>query len=189
MYITDLARIVPPPPGPPAKQYDWHEIESQFVRLPDDYKLFINVYGAGRFWGGELGIAPPSWIEENRPDADNGYVEFFYDCADARPADIDIEVVGNASDETVYGSTEDTYLVFGAAGTGQTLFWRTNDSDPNRWPVLVTDGSAIDYDANGMVDYLVYLLGGKGSTVAFGDDWLGSVTRLNSNSPYVRIDS
>lgn len=184
--LTDLARVVPPPPGPPEVRYDWAEIEAGTGSLPSDYKTFIDVYGAGRFWGGELGIAPPSWIASTRDESPAGTIGFLRGQAEHRSDYVD--VVGDGSPDDIYGRATDSYLVFGVSGCGQSLLWRTSGENPDRWPVIATDCAGIDYDGDGMISYLVGLLGGTAPSAAFDEDWLHDVMELHPDEPYVRVE-
>lgn len=186
VQLTDLARIVPPPVGPPEVDRDWTAIERRLGPLPADYKGFIDVYGAGRFWGGELGIAPPEWIAAARDQASQGTIEFLQDEA-LRRSDF-IPVAGRGSLDEIYGSHADGYLVFGVSACGQSLLWRTTAVDPDCWPAIATNGAGIDYDADGMVSYLVDLLGGTAASAAFDEDWLQDVMALHPDKPYVRVE-
>ncbi|WP_238219672.1 SMI1/KNR4 family protein [Tsukamurella pulmonis] len=184
--LTDLARIVAPPAGPPAVDRDWSAIERRLGPLPTDYKLFIDVYGAGRFWGGELGIAPPEWIAATRDESPHGTIGFLRGEAADRSGYVD--VVGDGSPDDIYGCATDSYLVFGVSGCGQSLLWRTSGENPDRWPVIATDGAGIDYDGDGMISYLVGLLGGTAPSAAFDEDWLHDVMELHPDEPYVRVE-
>ncbi|MGX9297499.1 hypothetical protein [Tsukamurella paurometabola] len=184
--LTDLARIVPPPAGSPAVDRDWPAIERRLGPLPADYKLFIDVYGAGRFWGGELGIAPPEWIAAARDRPAQGTIGFLRGEADARSDHV--AVAGRGSADEIYGRACDDYLVFGVSGCGQSLLWRTNSADPDRWPVVATNGAGIDVDGDGMISYLVGLLGGTVPSAAFDEDWLHDVMELHPDEPYVRVE-
>ncbi|KXO96153.1 hypothetical protein AXK61_23560 [Tsukamurella pseudospumae] len=186
MQLTDLARVAPPPSGSPQVIRDWATIEARLGRLPADYKLFIDVYGAGRFWGGELGIAPPEWIASTRDESPRGTIGFLRSEAAHRSDDVD--VVGHGSLDEIYGTPTDEYLVFGVSGCGQTLLWRTSGENPDRWPVIATNGSGIDYDGDGMLSYLMGLLGGTAPTAAFDEEWLVDVMELHPDEPYVRVE-
>lgn len=164
---------------------DWSEIECRLGPLPADYKLFIDVYGAGRFWGGELGIAPPEWIAATGDRSAQGTVAFLQGEADERSDHV--AVAGRASADDIYGRATDSYLVFGVSGCGQSLLWRTSAADPDRWPVIATDGAGIDFDGDGMISYLIGLLGGTAPSAAFDEEWLHDVMDLHPDEPYVRV--
>src|SRR5687768_3007039 len=45
--LNELIAPLPPPVNPYATSVDWPSVESQIgLRLPDDYKAFIKVYGS-----------------------------------------------------------------------------------------------------------------------------------------------
>ncbi|GIZ97418.1 MULTISPECIES: SMI1/KNR4 family protein [Tsukamurella] len=183
--ISRLLEIVPPPAEPPSPQ-DWQAAEAQLGSpLPDDYKDFIGTYGPGSFWG-ELNIAPPLWIANERGKSP-GAVNFLHDISEERPDYVDVAGNGAGSFDEIYGDRDDSYLWLGFSGTGQNLFWRTTAPDPNSWPVVVTDNASIDYEAGGIVAYLVELLSGRFPSAAFDAEWLDEV-QGEGRSPFTRVE-
>lgn len=186
--LDRLKDIAPPPVGAPDRKYSWEDVEKDTGPLPSDYKEFIDEYGAGRFWG-ELGIAPPGWVAKTRTKPSQGTIDFLREYSSNRAEYVRLAPQDDTvSSDEVAGTPDDLYVQFGVSGTGQSLFWRTLGDDPDKWPVIVTNTSGIDYDPRGMAHYLVGILGGTFASAAFDDEWLEDVTDLNPDQPFVRIE-
>ncbi|WP_336670437.1 hypothetical protein [Tsukamurella sp. USMM236] len=166
MDITQLTRLVPPPIEP-AEIVRWDEVEARIGKLPDDYKELISTYGPGTFWG-DLTVNGPEWIEESGTQHD--LVEILHRIANRGPESVNLS--GAPDGRAAVGTESDQYLAWGGASGTQTGFWRVTDADPNKWPVVFTELSAIDYEPAGLVAYLVSLFGGAFDSVALPEDWL-----------------
>lgn len=165
MDISRLIALVPPPENPPAP-IDWQASEAVLGPLPSDYKSLINTYGAGMFFG-DLGFwAPKDIAQQNDPT----FASVLHGYAAGGPHEP--SVPGGADVDLVAGASSDTYLPWGGASGGQTGFWRTTNPDPDTWPVIAADFPFLDYEADGIVAFLVGLFDGTVPSVAFGADWL-----------------
>lgn len=166
MDITELAELVPPPCSPPTPT-DWAAVEARLGQLPSDYKTFIDLYGAGEFYG-DLGVCAPDWIATNGMRDD--MAAMLHEYASIGTKSVPTAPISDNLD--ALGSTSDTYLAWGGAGGGQVGFWRTTRGAADEWPVVVTDGDGIDYAPEGLIAYLYGLLSGTVESVGMPADWV-----------------
>ncbi|MFB8131550.1 SMI1/KNR4 family protein [Streptomyces mirabilis] len=124
--VAALTQIMSPDHGAD-EQVDWAVAETTWnVRFPTDYKAFMSVYGGGSI-NGEAGVllsVPTEGIQGDPGDmagetenARHGWeMEGGRAALDVDPAHI---------------------LAWGITSGPDILCWLTEDSDPDRWPVLV----------------------------------------------------
>jgi hypothetical protein len=141
---------------PAGEAVDWDAFESSIgLRLPSDYKAYIDAYGVGSI--NEL-------LRVRHPTAEKGAYNLI-----KAPDDWN-----SPEDEELYRRTHLTMpplplgvgrhrLMLCADGEGGQLYWNTTDDDPDRWPVVLGDTSGqawIDYDLT-MIEFLLALFTGQ----------------------------
>jgi hypothetical protein len=125
MTIERLLGVVPPP-AMPVETYDgpWEGIEAELgTTLPQDYKDFVRLYGAGQFME-FLGIhVPKSW---------SPYVRLV---SEARAT---AKLFASFEEELPYSlwPSAGGLLAFGKTDFADHLFWLTRGA-PEDWPVVV----------------------------------------------------
>ncbi|MBS4099940.1 SMI1/KNR4 family protein [Tsukamurella paurometabola] len=156
MDVSQLVQLVAPPEAP--APVDWVDVEGRLgTRLPVDYKLLIETYGQGRFFG-DLAIVGPDRMAELRSDAiadtvRNHAADGPYRCLARTSPGVDVDAA--------IGVVADRYLLWGGGIDGGSGFWRVSaDEDPDRWPVVYCESAFIDYDPAGLLHYLVALFSG-----------------------------
>lgn len=175
----DLQKIIPPPKHPKynGSPDDWGRVERNLgVKLPDDYKTLINLYGTG------------------------GFLEFVYPLSPFAPASLSFNLPG-AVKQTLssYESGQKEFPEFSPpfpayphesglfpwANTmnGDTLFWLTKGK-PDSWPVVICDSKFSEkydhFDLNA-TDFLARLMRGKIKSKVFPKDVLAGGTKF---TPY-----
>src|SRR5579863_5757225 len=138
MSFDALRRIMPPPANPslggtlPA----WPAIEKQLGPLPGEYKEFIETYGLGKI---------DDFVILYSPNAADRYLNLL------TRGPIDLDALREL--KTKHGDREVPYplypdpnglLPFGIDENGDGLYWLT-EGDPDRWPIVVNEGRAPEY--------------------------------------------
>jgi hypothetical protein len=164
MIIEDLYALAPTPESPvEAGSTDlWKEVESRLgTPLPDDYKQFVNRYGAGDFCDVLCILtpfAPPTdkwgFFEAITPLLDDYHLsKSNSDLVDQCPFPAFPEQNG--------------LLPFGGDTNGGTWFWLTQGS-PGDWSIVIYDwrgGSVYEKHDMPIVRYLIECRGEKGDTL------------------------
>jgi hypothetical protein len=132
MSLESLVKIVPPPATPlgrVADAADWRRVEASLgTALPDDYKAFVETYGAGKL-GGFVRVRAPGeadwqeWVTAalSRGRASRGDIPF----------PIHPEPAG--------------LLPFADTDNGDVLWW-LREGDPASWAVIVTEARGPEQD-------------------------------------------
>ncbi|HTJ67602.1 MAG TPA: hypothetical protein VL551_08755 [Actinospica sp.] len=166
--FRQLVDLLPPPAGSIAAP-PWQEIGDEIdVPLPSDYKWFSATYGGGR--------VTPAWSEDRR----HPWLEIFSPSRsghDGGPGGLrgltDYHARHFHDGFTYDGSDEDMWagaprpvypepggvLAWGMSEWGDSLFWLTEDPDPDSWPVVAWMrhlGEPV-YPGCGLVEFLIRL--------------------------------
>ncbi|GAA2081703.1 SMI1/KNR4 family protein [Actinomadura alba] len=151
MDALETLRRLMPPTCESGTSVDWARLsESWGKEFPDDYRQFIEMYGAGTIENFLVVVKPGPKGES--PEQETGVMfnetataEYLWTDARRSPelADVAPELIAWGGDESA-----------------DLLCWDASDDDPGRWPVLVYNrGKALwsRYDC-GMVEFLVRIL-------------------------------
>jgi len=164
--IETLLHVVPPPARPfDAFTWPWHVIESELgTRLPQDYKDFCRLYGAGYFM---------QFLGVHVPNTQNPNTRFDYQ--------VGLVVKGFAYLEEAhypFWPEPGGLIPFGATDNGDYLFWLPRGETPDDWPVVVWDRGGGDepesfevFDRD-LTDFLAGLATGTINPRAFPKDLL-----------------
>lgn len=163
MDISSLVELVDPPTRPAPT--DWSSVEERLgTRLPADYKNLIDVYGQGAFHGDLAIIGPDRMLALSGQQQLADPLRTF--ATDGRYHHARLSPGVDAAVAT--GSATDQYLLWGGGIEGGAGFWRTTAStDPDQWPIVYSEEAAIDYDADGLLHYLVALYAGEFQSSVF----------------------
>ncbi|GAB19782.1 hypothetical protein GOEFS_095_00170 [Gordonia effusa NBRC 100432] len=158
---VDALKTLVPPPGV-GTSINWTDVHKRFgLRLPDDYELIVENYGAGSF-DDTLTI----WV----PDGHGGDDLFAFATAaadrleDARDAaSTRVLVEPDESAQSVdLGNGPLLFTPWGTASGGYFGYWHRCHRDPNKWPILFTDLAGVWlYHRQGLAQFLIDLLDGK----------------------------
>jgi hypothetical protein len=140
--LQQLIELVPPPANPvaPGASEEWVRVENEIgSRLPQDFKDYTKVYGAGQ-WLDFLGVMDP-FYEWKHPQAHRSWREWI------------ISRIGHLNEleeqAKPYYAPFKAYpvpnglLAFGYDDNGGTLCWETA-GNPNQWPIVCLDGKTSD---------------------------------------------
>ncbi|MBY8860397.1 SMI1/KNR4 family protein [Nocardia sp. CA2R105] len=155
--VSRLRGIMAPSPLPEAVPPPWDDIESACgVRLPSDYRDFIDYYGNGRV--GELYVLYPASRRINGEVRLTSLIDNARDLVANEVFDYDDD--GNP----LAGYPEPGGLLqWGGSTNGDMFFWVTEGEDPDGWTVLAHlhgPGIWARYDGN-MADFLTGLVTGE----------------------------
>ena len=169
--LQRLIELVPPPFNPvaPGTPEEWSQVENEIGSpLPQDFKDYIKVYGAGQ-WLSFFGVMNP-FYEWKHPQARVGWREWM------------INRIGHLNEvgevNKVYHAPFKAYpvsgglLAFGYDDNGGTLCWQTS-GEPNQWPIVCLDGKTSDeYDTFrlSLSEFLTDVVGEKISPATFAPD-------------------
>jgi hypothetical protein len=131
MSVSRLAKVLAPPFRATPVIVDWSIIEGALkLRLPDDYKEFIEVYGTGSI-GGFL------WVLS--AVARNPNLDLLVQIEKRQRA---LHEFAQAEPKAVSLSEKDLGVLvpWGVTDNGDVCYWRTGAEDPNAWPTVVADG-------------------------------------------------
>ncbi|MEU6584402.1 hypothetical protein [Nocardia sp. NPDC046763] len=154
--VKQLNSIMPPIPLPPVVAPPWIDIEHAMgVRLPTDYREFIDSYGDGQM-NRSLSVFFPARRGPHRTsmaalsDRTAGlYASGFFDKFG----------IGDAEFARAKGKSA-ALLLWGQSKLGDLLFWSTDSEDADRWTVTVFLQETLEhrrwshYD-QGMAEFLV----------------------------------
>jgi len=170
--LQKLVRLVPPPRDPvaPGAPGDWPRVESELgAQLPQDFKDYIGLYGAGQ-WGDFFGIMDP-FYEWKRPHAQENWREW----SQQRIGPLESmrrEFPDEIAPFQVHPAL-DGLLAFGYDDNGGTLCWQTSGA-PDSWPIVCLDeGLSKEYDVFDMslTAFLAALLSGEIAPGTFPPDF------------------
>ena len=128
MGIATLAELAPPPQSPlwAGRPQDWTAVEATLgTSLPDDYKEFITVYGAGAFYD-FLGVATP-FAPKYDLVTKHGRSRTYFQAQDVFPVFPD----------------SGGLLCMGGDDNGDSLCWLTRGL-PNEWPIVYSTEDFIE---------------------------------------------
>lgn len=130
------ALVTPPEPharrGPPV---DWAQVESELgLRLPADYKAYIDTYGFG--WVNRLVCVfhPTTKVPHINLARSNEDVEEW-----------DFPEVAETQPPHPLGVGLGRLMWFGGTETQDALYWFADGEDPDRWPVVFRDEQAYEW--------------------------------------------
>lgn len=132
-----LMDLVPPPPNAIETQGDWAQVEQHLgTALPDDYKLFISVYGSGTICD--------TFIYILNPFASDKYWNLlkYYQGALARYQEAIKEGTDRVNPYPVYPESGGI-LPWGISANGHEMFWFTG-GEPNSWGIVFKDSDLIE---------------------------------------------
>ncbi|MGW9028365.1 SMI1/KNR4 family protein [Streptomyces sp. NPDC055722] len=112
--------------------YDWYAVESSLgLALPDDYKLFVEKFPAGKFRGG-ISVIRPGDYEHSRQE----YLGYYaYRLDDMR----NMRSVGEGVFPYPIFPDPEGLLPWGVGPQDELLFWVTSSMNPNEWFVVMSD--------------------------------------------------
>lgn len=163
--LTDFAR----------PEYQWDEIERSLgLRLPDDYKEIVGKFPAGHFQGflrvlrpGDRGGMPSEYL---------GYYSHRLDEMRAWQAD--------EPERFPYPIFPESggLIPWGETTQGDLFFWLTDLTDPNSWPVIVTDYEFSSWKkvSKGLAGFLCDVVTGRFDGQPYGAD-------SASSAPWYRL--
>ena len=151
--IDGLVDILPRPETPleVPTDSDWDRCRSELTVLPSDYRELLSLYGTGV-------IDDFLWIYN--PAAANEHVNL------VSKARIVVAALGESASRFPSKFTMKMfpetggYLPFAGTDNGDSIFWVTHGSDPNRWPIAVMgprSPEVVQFDLS-LVPFLVRLL-------------------------------
>ncbi|MEU6586671.1 SMI1/KNR4 family protein [Nocardia sp. NPDC046763] len=153
-----LKSLMPPPPLPPVVAPPWTAIEqSMNLRLPADYRDFIDLYGDGQI-NHLLSVFFPARQHGPRPTlsvlSDN--------TQSLRDSGFFDDPAADGSNSVAGQQMSNDMLLWGQTFNGDLLFWSTEREDPDNWTVRVhfrhldPGDSWGEFDGS-MVDFLLAL--------------------------------
>jgi hypothetical protein len=179
--LDRLARLLPPPSGEVAG-VPWPLSRPTIgLDFPADFREFSDRYGGGDVMrsNGRTSLSVYGLCSEPRPGIDfSGTDPHGFDAFMAKQVDeIYSSFVFDGADEDYWGGTvypvqpdSGGLLAWGDNRDGDIFSWLTEDSDPDRWPVIMwARGPATTFRfEGGMVEFLVSVLSGGHPEI----DWL-----------------
>ena len=147
--LQRLVSLVPPPQTPVAtgSPEDWQEVETEIgARLPQDFKNYISVYGAGQ-WADFFGIRDP-FYQWTHPQASKSWRQWM----ETRLGGLE-EMRRKWPNDTAPFKPHpapEGLLAFGYDDNGGTLCWQMR-GEPDAWPIICLDPNlSQEYDAFAM---------------------------------------
>jgi hypothetical protein len=163
--ITEICCVVPSlsrEMRPERARIDWGAIERQVGRLPSDYREIAEVFPR-LFLGDFLALLTPLKGEEHRflEQSESGIMVLREWCEDA-----EFTECGPYAAWPEPGGL----LQWGESVEGDYFCWKTDDPDPDRWPVVIAC-RGFDWEEHdfGMLEYIVRALKGDNSTSIIPD--------------------
>jgi hypothetical protein len=164
----ELKRILPPPlvASEQPSEMEWAECESELVRLPGDFKSFLETYGTGCIDG---------FIWIFNPASKNPNLNLLIQAKKQLSA---LEDLFRRKVETkaypLYPETAGL-LPFGVTDNGDLLFWRTM-GPPDIWSVIVGHSRSPQYEEfeTNMTGFISSVLNGTNLVAAFPEDFPSS---------------
>lgn len=152
MNIESLKQLIPHPAEPtfPGSQKEWIAFEKKTgLRFPEEYYTLLNIYGSGRFLGGEFKVANPF-----DPDDEN-FAE--HELRRLRETKVD------HPDEVPYPLFPEAggLYPFGIDGNGNTFLWITNSSS-DKWTIVCFNSEDYSETINcSLIEFLILLASNK----------------------------
>ncbi|MFJ5829122.1 hypothetical protein [Streptomyces sp. NPDC093089] len=144
----DALRRLMPPPKDGDTTVDWAALAASWGKpFPDDFRRYMEVYGAGAVQK-YLSIGRPEpKVPLDRAPRDGMVIETANAEADWETEEKTPELEG----------TSPVLITWGVSATADMLCWDASDDDPARWPVLVYHRDAMLWSRYncGMVEFLV----------------------------------
>jgi len=167
VILDSLLKIMPPPEHPVecGTWEDWAGVQSELgLRLPVDYKYFINSYGTGKI---------SDFLYVLNPFSANAYLNL--------KQQIWLVLGGLRVTKQVSGSEEVPYplyaepgglLPWGITDNGDTLYWLTRGENPDKWTVVIGDARGPEWEEYDqyMVEFLAKVLLGEAVSKIMGDN-------------------
>jgi hypothetical protein len=163
-----LKQILPPPTAPLELPSDaiWAECESELIRMPTDFKEFLESYGTGAI-DGFLWIFNPASKNPNL----NLVLQV------KRQLSALSHLLREKAESRVYAvfPEDGGLLPFGITDNGDVLFWRTLGS-PENWSVVVGESRAPEYNEykRTMTGFLTSILSKQEVVPVFPQDFPNS---------------
>jgi hypothetical protein len=148
-YVEALAQIVDLAPEPKVR-IDWERVEHKLGRrLPSDYKAFAERFGPGEF-DESIFVAVPRGFG---PRLDFfGLLEESVEILRSLGAD------GIPVPYPLYPE-RGGLISWGSTIEGEVLYWRTDDDDPDRWPVILHMHQTDDwFEFQGSATHVLYAI-------------------------------
>lgn len=180
MDAFETLRRLMPPTAASDTAVDWSWMIDRWGKeFPDDYRQFVDVYGAGSIDNYLSILAPEAAGDE---PSDNGMLS---ETATAQT----IWMRGRKSNEIADLNPE--LIAWGVDASADLLCWDASGDDPGRWPVLVfnrDDALWSRYDC-GMAEFLLRLLRADFVNCPLGAIGLWGVrtVRFLNNREYLRL--
>lgn len=164
--LEELTTILPPPRKPYRSEISWVEAEAAVgVRLPDDFKAFIDMYGPG-----EVNLLINLMIFQH-PAASEA-VDYVLKKPIAMRENFPSEY------ELAIFPEPGGIFPFATTSNGEELYWATDPIDsPNDWRILLHEGRGAElmwFDGR-FVDLLLAALTGQGDVAGFFPDDFASM--------------
>ncbi|MGP4012751.1 hypothetical protein [Streptomyces sp. 4N124] len=176
-FVEALLKIVGPV-GAPEEEYDWNVVESELgAPLPPDYKAIVDRFPRGLFRG-LVRVSRPG--DPNRPKTDFlGFNRHRLD--DLRTA----RESGRALLPYPVFPEPGGLLPWGFGVQDEHFFWATEDRDPARWPVVVSDSSFTRWSefGGGIGEFLVEVASGRWDASPFGANLTGEAPFIVEEPP------
>lgn len=165
MSVDSLRKLMPVPDVPISTGGNWLDIEKNInCLLPDDFKLFIDLYGTGSI-GNFLWVLNPQSDNDNLNFNKSLYFRSSY-----------LQMKELFPDD--YGRPVESFLTWAVSDNGDSLFWIINNDNPNDWKVGIHNhdqGEEEIFDTNAS-GFLTLLAEKKLSSNIFPEDFLnGSI--------------
>lgn len=148
-YVEELAQIVDLAPEPKVR-IDWERVESKLGRrLPSDYKAFAERFGPGDF-DGSIFVAVPRGFGPR--------LDFFGELERSIEILRSLAADGIPVPYPLYPE-KGGLISWGSTIEGEVLYWRTDDADPDRWPVILHAHRTDDWlEFQGSATHFLYAL-------------------------------
>ena len=165
--IENLRNVMNPPkyPNEIGNLQGWIDVEEKLgIKLPNDYKEFITVYGSG-YIGDFLWVLNPFSKDGNLYDDMKHFQWAYSELRKDFPKDY----------PRLPFPENNSLIIWGATDNGDYLFWvYDKDVEPNNWKVGIYDN---DYNQEdifemNMSTFLEKLVKNEIETDAFPEDWL-----------------
>jgi hypothetical protein len=163
--LEELRRMVPPPGEPRLTEVNWGAVRSRFgFRPPEDYRAFIESYGAGSI-DDILWIHHPTTADEHR---NLGWwldtvTEALGAIRQELPEEVPFPLWPEPGGLIPWGITDD----------GASCYWRSSDADPDRWTVVVGEarGPRWHKHTGSMTEFVCDVLTGREHCDLLSEGW------------------
>ncbi|MEE1798154.1 Lsr2 family protein [Streptomyces sp. JV176] len=173
-WITELARLCPPPADtPPA--INWPEVESTLgMRLPADYKEIADTYGPGVFCG---------YLHLYHPHGQTPWVNL----TGPMPATLRTQLEETPDrDHSRAPYAPQNLFAIGVTDNGEYLFWITDPQNaPDTWHITVNEARGTRwYTHDGtLTQFLTAVISGRTSVPMFPKDLLDQRPAFTPSTP------